>query len=177
MLTTGVRIVQRYLIPSWVVSIYYFIRFGCLISPKAVVQLTKKIRFGKGTVVKPFAVIQTSSGQIDIGKNCSINNFDQIANSDGYMKIGDHVRIGPNVTILGSSRNYKAKDTLIIKQGYSHAGLSIGDDVLIASGAIILKGCNIGNGVVIGAGSVVTKSVPPYTVVAGIPARVIGKRE
>jgi acetyltransferase-like isoleucine patch superfamily enzyme len=127
-------------------------------------------------VVKPFAVIQTNRGKITVGKKCSINNFVQIANSDGDITIGDYVRIGPHVTILGSSRNYEKRDELIINQGFSHDGAKIENDVLVASGAIILKGCHIGKGAVIGAGSVVTKDVPPYTVVAGVPARIIGER-
>ena len=173
----AIRIFQRYFIARFVVSIYYFVRYRCMISTSAIVQLTTKIKFGKGTVVKPFAVIQTGNGTISIGKKCSINNFVQIANSDGKVKIGDYVRIGPNVTILSSSRNYKNRDELIINQGFSNADTIIEDDVLIASGAIILKGCKIRKGAVIGAGSVVTKSMDPYSVVAGIPAKVIGKRE
>jgi acetyltransferase-like isoleucine patch superfamily enzyme len=49
--------------------------------------------------------------------------------------------------------------------------------VLIGAGAVILPGCSIGAGAVIGAGSVVTRDVPPYSIVAGVPARVIGQRE
>jgi galactoside O-acetyltransferase len=156
---------------------YFFLKCRCLLSGLAKVQPTKHITFGKGTVVKPFAVIQTSVGKITIGKNCSINNFVQISAGNGDITIGDHVRIGPNVTILGSSRNYKKKYVLIVNQGFSHDGVVIEDDVLIASGAIILKGCHIGKGAVIGAGSVVTKNIPPYSVVAGVPARIIGQRE
>ena len=177
MLSNSSRIIQRYLVPRFASSIYYFLRYQCLISSLAKVQVTNKISFGKGTVVKPFAVIQTNRGKISIGKNCSINNFVQIANSDGNIFIGDHVRIGPSVTILGSSRNYKKKDVLIIEQGFSHDGVTIEDDVLIASGSIILKGCHIGKGAVVGAGSVVTKNVSPYSVVIGIPAKVIGERK
>lgn len=177
MLNSAVRISQRYLVPRFVSSLYYLFRCRCFISTLAKVQLTHKISFGKGTVVKPFAVIQTNRGKITIGKKCSINNFVQIANSDGDITIGDYVRIGPNVTILGSSRNYEKRDELIIKQGFSHDGAKIENDVLVASGAIILKGCHIGNGAVIGAGSVVTKDVPPYSVVAGVPAKIVGERK
>jgi acetyltransferase-like isoleucine patch superfamily enzyme len=148
-----------------------------MISISSNVQLTNKISLGKGTVIKPFSVIQTNRGKIVIGKKCSINNFVQISNTDATMIIGDYVRIGPNVTILGSSRNYERKDQLIIDQGFSNADTTIEDDVLIGSGAIVLKGCTIGKGAVIGAGSVVTKDVAAYSVVAGIPADVIGKRE
>ena len=109
MLSSIIRSSQRYLIPRFISSLYYFVKYGCLISTLAKVQVTKKISFDKGTVVKPFAVIQTNNGKITIGKKCSINNFVQIANGDAEIKLGDYVRIGPNVTILSSSRNYKKK--------------------------------------------------------------------
>jgi acetyltransferase-like isoleucine patch superfamily enzyme len=147
-----------------------------LISTLAKVQLSKRIKFGKNTVVMPFAVIKTNQGNITIGENCSLNNFALIGTADGDISLGDYVRIGPHVTILGSSRNYKHANQLIINQGYSHDGVMIEDDVLIASGAIILNGCHVGKGAVIGAGSVVTKDVSPYSVVVGVPARTIGKR-
>jgi acetyltransferase-like isoleucine patch superfamily enzyme len=148
-----------------------------LVSTSASVQLSNLITFGKGTVVKPFAVIQTNKGKINIGNDCSINNFVQIANGDGLIHIGNHVRIGPNVTILGTSRNIRAKDTLIVDQGFSHDGITIEDDVLIGAGSILLKGRQISTGVVIGAGTVITENVPEYSIVVGNPARIIGKRE
>ena len=71
---------------------------------------------------------------------------------------------------------YKKREIPIVDQGYSHKGVNIGEDVYIGAGAIILEGTHVGEGSVIGAGSVVTKDVPPYTVVVGVPARIIGKR-
>jgi acetyltransferase-like isoleucine patch superfamily enzyme len=177
MFASAKRIAQRYLVPRIITSLYYFLRYRCLVSSLAKVQFTKNISFGKGTVVKPFAVIQTNTGKISIGKKCSINNFVQIASSEAKITLGDYVRIGPGVTILSSSRNYKRKDILILDQGFTNADTTIQDDVLIGAGAVILKGCTIGKGAVIGAGSVVTKDVPPYCVAAGVPANVIGKRE
>lgn len=52
----------------------------------------------------------------------------------------------------------------------------IGNDVWIGTGAIVLNGVNIGDGAVVAAGAVVTKDVPPYTIVGGVPAKVIRKR-
>jgi tetrahydrodipicolinate N-succinyltransferase len=54
--------------------------------------------------------------------------------------------------------------------------ISIGSDVWIGAGAMILDGVNIGHGAVVGARSVVTKNVPPYAIVAGVPARIIRYR-
>src|SRR5688572_1860863 len=171
-----IRVVQRHLIPGFVSSLYYGIRYRCAVSPKANVQPSSRISFGKGTVVKPFAVIQTSGGHIRIGRNCAVSGFDHISTGQADVVIGNHVRIGPNVTITGTSRNYLRKDMLIVDQGYHDKGIKIGDDVFIGSGAVIVDGCDIGDGAVIGVGSVDTRSVSPYSVVFGAPAKVILRR-
>jgi acetyltransferase-like isoleucine patch superfamily enzyme len=171
------RIAQRYLVPRLVKSVYFYLRYRCLISPQASVQLSDRITLGRGTVVKPYAVIINHSGRIAIGAHCAISSFNHISTGDEDLVIGDHVRIAPNVTILGADRNVKQRDTLIVNQGRSHKSTNIGHDVLIGAGAVILPGCSIGTGAVIGAGSVVTRDVAPYAIVAGSPARVIGQRE
>ena len=171
------RIAQRYLVPRLVKSVYFYLRYRCLVSPQANIQLNGRVCFGPGTVVKPFAVIINQAGRITIGVDCAISSFNHISTGDGDLVLGDHVRLGPNVTILGAERNVVRKDVLIMAQGHTDKFTEIGDDVLVGAGAVILAGCSIGQGAVIGAGSVVTRDVPPYAIVAGSPARVIGQRE
>ena len=65
----------------------------------------------------------------------------------------------------------------ISKQGLTKKGIKIHNDVWIAANCVILDGVEIGEGSIIAAGSVVAKNVPPYSVVAGIPAKVIKNRE
>ena len=67
-------------------------------------------------------------------------------------------------------------DKLIRTQPYTHAPVTIGDDVWIGASAVVLKGFSIGNGAVIGAGAIVTKPIPPNAIAVGNPARVIGYR-
>jgi len=171
------RIAQRHLVPSIIASLYFSVRYWCSVSPKARVQLTRNISFGRGTVVKPYAIIQTGTGHVRIGKNCAISSFNHISTGEADVVFGDYVRIGPHVTILGGERNVRRRDTLIIEQGYTHTGVTIGNDVLIGAGAVILNSCKIGAGAVIGAGSVVTKDVPEYTIATGNPAKPIGERQ
>lgn len=78
--------------------------------------------------------------------------------------------------IHGTRRRYKEADKQIVDLGHTHKGVKIGDDVLTGANAVVFE-CNIQKGAVEGAGSVVTKSMPSYSVVAGIPAKIIGKRE
>jgi acetyltransferase-like isoleucine patch superfamily enzyme len=155
---------------------YYFYRYRAFISLQARVQLSKAITFGSGTVIKAFTIIQTHNGKISFGENCGVSNFNHIMTVDADITIGNNVRFGPNVTLLGSGRIFSKKNVPIVEQGYTHKGVSIGNDVLIGAGAIILDGCNISDGAVIGAGSLVDKDVPPYSISFGAPARVVWKR-
>jgi galactoside O-acetyltransferase len=173
----AVRIFERYLMPRSAVSAYYFWTCRCLISRQARVQFSRQIAFGKGTVVKPFAVIQTQGGRIALGADCAVSSFDHISTGVEDVIIGDHVRIAPSVTILGGSRNFARRDVLIVDQGSFHEGVTISHDVLIGANVVILPGCHVGQGAVIGAGSVVNGDIPPYTIVAGMPAKIIGERK
>jgi len=171
------RISQRYLAPRWLVSIYFYFKYKCVVSTRAQVQFTDCISFGSGCVVKAFAVIQTQTGHVKFGADCAVSSFDHISTGTADVVIGDHVRIASGVTLLGGDRNFGQKEVLIVEQGASHQGLRIGDDVLIGANAVILPGSHIGKGAVIGAGSVVTEEVPDYAIVAGSPARIIGHRK
>lgn len=172
------RVFQRYLIPRFVASIYFYMRYRCMVSRQARVQVSGNVTFGAGTVVKPFVIIQTHQGRISMGENCAISSFDHISTGDGDIILGDTVRIAPNVTIVGGTKAFKKRDVSILDQGVDERqGVTIGSDVLIGAGTVILPGCTIGDGAVIGAGSVVNGDVEPYSVVAGAPARAVGHRE
>ncbi len=87
------------------------------------------------------------------------------------IRIGDRVLIGPNVSFYTVSHPLEANARRTgVERGRS---ITVGHDVWIGGGSIILPGVNIGDRAVIGAGSVVTRDVPPDTVVAGNPARVV----
>lgn len=114
-----------------------------------------------------------------IGRNCLIQNvsigkFCSIA-SDVYIGLGRH----PTDLISTSTLFYRTKNTLglqLVKKDYEfneYAKIEIGHDVWIGTRAIILDGVKIGNGAIIAANSVVTKDVPPYAIVAGVPAKLI----
>lgn len=83
--------------------------------------------------------------------------------------IGDRVAIGPRVTLIHESAPNRSR----LRKVYpgSRGNIVVENDAWIGAGSIILPGITIGEGAVVGAGSVVTKDVPPYTVVAGVPAR------
>lgn len=95
----------------------------------------------------------------------------------GPVTIGAGVMMGPEVIIYASSHSYADSDLPMIDQGYGRdRPVVIEDDVWIGTRAIILPGVRVGRGCIIGAGAVLTRDVPPYSVVAGNPARVVRKR-
>lgn len=167
----------RYLVPAFVVSAAHFLRSRALVSLAARVQWGPGISFGRGTVVKPYAIVQHGSGAVRFGRNCAISSFCHVSTGTGDIIAGDHVRIAANCTLAGGTREIKARGMLLVEQPeQQRKGIRIGDDVLIGAGVVILPGTRIGTGAVVGAGSVVSGEVPEYAIVAGAPARIIGER-
>lgn len=167
------RMLQRYLMPATLSSLLIYLRDRALVSPASRVQFTRRVRLGRGSVVKPFSIMQSSGGCIRFGAGCAIGSFNHIAAGQADIIAGDHVRLGPHVTIIGTSREYRRRDRLITEQGYLDRGIRIGSDVLVGANAVLVDGCEVGDGAVIGVGSVITGKVPPYAVVFGSPAKVI----
>ncbi|MBK7960858.1 MAG: acyltransferase [Bdellovibrionales bacterium] len=108
--------------------------------------------------------------QISIGSNSVINRFTYL---DGRfsLTIGNNVNISHYTIIQTLTHDVQSSD-FAGKIG----AVTIGDHVWIGTRSTILPGVQIGEGAVVGAGSVVTKSVDPYTIVAGCPAKKIGTR-
>ena len=91
----------------------------------------------------------------------------------GPATIGHHVNLAQNVTVTGLNHNYQDADKRIDEQGVSTRPVTIEDDVWVGANAVILPGVTLGKHSVVAAGSVVSRSVPPYSVCAGSPAKVI----
>ena len=116
----------------------------------------------------------SSNGKVTIGENCQINENVFI---QGAI-IGDHVMIAPNVSILSNVKDISRIDIPMNMQGWKEKGkkVVIESDVWVGRNAVIMPGVKVCQGSVIGAGSVVTKDVPPYSIVGGVPAKVVSKR-
>lgn len=171
------RQLQRHLVPRLVVSAWHYFRSRALISLAARVQWGEEISFGRGTVVKAFAVIQSSGGAVRFGRDCAISSFVHVSTGAGDVIAGDGVRIAPHCTLIGGTKEVHARRVRIKDQPESEPrGIHIGDDVLIGAGVVVLPGSRLERGAVVGAGSVVSGVVPEYAIVAGAPARVIGER-
>lgn len=114
-----------------------------------------------------------NAASVRIGFNCHINENSFIQGAE----IGNYVMIAPGVSILNSSHNIDLVNIPMVLQG-ERKGQNpiIEDDVWIGRNAIILPGVIVGKGSIVAAGAVVTKNVSPYSVVGGVPARLIKSR-
>ena len=102
-----------------------------------------------------------------MGEGCRINGAHISASN--LIDIGRNVRIGPYSVLMDDDYHQAGNYDAAGKSG----AIRIGNDVWIATRVTILKGVTIGDGATVAAGAVVTKDVPPYTLVAGVPANVI----
>ncbi|KAK6460441.1 trimeric LpxA-like protein [Scheffersomyces coipomensis] len=115
---------------------------------------------------------------VDYGFNTIIGkhfygNFNLTLLDCCVITIGDNVMVAPNVTLTTATH---PTDPQLRLQGVEYSQpITIGNNVWIGSDAVILPGVVVGDGAVIAAGAVVTKSVEAYTVVAGVPAKVINR--
>lgn len=112
---------------------------------------------------------------ISIGKTVFINHDSEFDATSACIKLGDNISIGQHCSFITTNHIFK-KGVLMNSQGNIGEEIIIENDVWIAAHCIILPGVTIGTGSVIAAGAVVTKDVAPYSVMGGVPAKLIKKR-
>lgn len=138
------------------------------------------ITIGQGTFVMHHAELHVYNFRgiphagIRIGQNSLIGEF-TVIRGQGGVSIGDRVYTSPHVQIAAVNHVFDDPTRPFVEQGITAQGITIEDDVWIGAAAVITDGVTVGKGAVVAAGAVVTKDVPPHTVVAGVPARVIKK--
>ena len=181
--------IRRYLFAS--------IGKGCFVSPSSLIPFPQSVRLGEQvmlddqcgiitqnasiylgdrTTIGAYARIQAVQGDIRLGENCTLQQFSMISGYSAGILIGDNVRIGAHTLIIGSNHIIDGRDTPIWKKGSTSLGIKINNDTWIGSNVTILDGVEIGEGCVIAAGAVVTKNVLPFTIMAGVPAKLIRER-
>ena len=134
------------------------------------------IHIGRRCTIGPSAMLLAYGGTIELGDDCSVNPF-CVLYGHGGLKIGNGVRIAASTVLVPANHNFGDPDVPIYQQGISAKGIVIEDDVWIAAHVTVLDGVRIGRGSVIAAGAVVAQDVEPFSVVGGVPARLIKKRK
>ncbi len=115
-------------------------------------------------------------GKFEMGRGSSIAQNCSISGENVGVFIGENVMIAPNVVIVTFNHGFADIEMPMAKQKNTEGSVIIEDDVWIASNCSIGKGVTIGKGSIIGANSFVNKDVPPFSIVGGVPAKLIKSR-
>lgn len=132
----------------------------------------RRFSLGRQSVIESYCCINNAVGDVVIGDYTRIGIHNTII---GPVTIGNHVNLAQSITVTALNHNFDDANKRIDEQGVSTSQTVIDDDVWIGANAVILSGVTIGTHSVVAAGAVVTKDVPPYSLVAGVPAKIIKK--
>jgi acetyltransferase-like isoleucine patch superfamily enzyme len=134
------------------------------------IEIGNNVYIGHNTILKGYYKSKMIIGDHTwIGQSCFLH-------SAGGITIGKAVGIGPGVKILTSVHKEEELSKPILFNDLEFGEVIIGDGCDIGISSVILPGVTIGEGSIVGAGSVVITDVEPYSVVAGIPAKILRKR-
>ena len=132
----------------------------------------RQFRLGRYSVIESGACINNAVGDVIIGDYTRVGLHNTII---GPVNIGHHVNLAQGITVTALNHNFEDSEKRIDEQGVCTTPVVIEDDVWIGANAVILPGVRVGTHSVVAAGAVVTKDVPPHSIVAGIPAKIIKK--
>ena len=139
------------------------------------VTLGDNCNIGPMTVIQASGVLTCLVVGLSVGSNSGIGGFSFIG-CGGGVSIGSDVIMGQYVSFHSENHIFDNVEKPIRIQGVTRDGIVIGDDCWIGAKTTFLDGSRVGSGCVIAAGSVVRGVIPPFSVVAGVPARVIRSR-
>jgi acetyltransferase-like isoleucine patch superfamily enzyme len=179
------------LIPNTLIYIFNYIKYkmqykSCEVSPRSFLY---GVKLGKKNII--------CGG--NYMNNCEVGDYTYISGTEGggiisgyqNVKIGKYCSISTKIEIITASSHHKEFASTFPFYSMHNSfcynkkknlevtdvrPVTIGNDVWIGAGVIMLGGINVGDGAIIGAGAVVTKDVDSYSIVAGVPAKIIGQR-
>ena len=173
---------------------------GCEIDTGVSLQYPGQIRMGDGTRIGRFATLRANTDQnpgIRLGKQVLIQDHVVVNANRGFVTMGDRSWLGPFCLVYGNGGVTIGNDVLVaghstintVSHGHERCDIPVNDqpllldpvvledDVWLGLNVTVLQGVTIGRGSIVGAGAVVTKSIPPWSIAVGVPAKVVGRRE
>ena len=158
----------------------YCYRYFLSLIPGVIGRICRRKFWGIGSVGKNVKIDEKCwflwPERLFLGDNVVVGK-DCILNASGEIVIQKDCLLGPGVVIWTQNHKFARLDMPINQQGYVYRRVVIEEDVWIAARAIVLPGVKVGKGAVIAAGSVVTNDVEAFSVVAGVPAKLIKMRD
>lgn len=139
------------------------------------------ICFGNNVSIGKNTTIECSGSLKSLGKGLTIGNNVGLGTHGfwgcaGGIKIGDNTIFGNYVSLHSENHNFTQSSIPIRLQGVNRKGIKIGKDCWIGAKATILDGTDLGDGCIVAAGSVVRGTIPPYSIIGGVPAKIIKTR-
>jgi acetyltransferase-like isoleucine patch superfamily enzyme len=153
-----------------------FLGEGVVFEPGALVFHPENVSIGARVYVGHYAILKGYHvNELRIGDESWIGQS-AFLHAAGGITVGRSVGIGPHACVLTSAHGQVPRPLPIMEGPIEAAPVVLGDGCDLGVGAIVLPGITVGEGAQVGAGAVVTRDVPPFAIVAGNPARVIGER-
>ena len=173
---------------------------GVVFGQGVVLRHPHKIRLGDGVTVDDHVLLDakgTSNRGIDVGNGVFLGRGTILSCKDGDIVLGDHTNLGFHCEIVsggtvvvgrhglfaaqaylvGGGHEFEATEVAVVDQPRVSRGIALGDDVWLGTGAKVLDGVRVGSHVVVGANAVVNTDLPDGAIAAGVPARVLRRRE
>lgn len=140
------------------------------------------VHIGKGTSIGAHSIIMPTSVMRNLGTGCRIGRNSGLGQycfigCGGGVTIGDNVIMGQYISFHTERHLSEKLDIPIMDQGVERTPIVIEDDVWVGVKATFLPGAHVGHGSIVAAGAVVRSEIPPYSIVGGVPARIIGSRK
>ncbi|CAA9515033.1 MAG: hypothetical protein AVDCRST_MAG45-2154 [uncultured Solirubrobacterales bacterium] len=137
-----------------------------------------RLEVGRHTVFEPQCWITIApEGRVEIGEGCFLNIGSMVA-AQHEVTIGSHTMLANGCFVSDASHRFDDPDVPVPWQGFASKGPTrIGSNCWLGANVVVTSGVTIGDRCVVGANSVVTQNLPPRTIAAGVPARVIRRIE